>query len=88
VAIYAIRRPPLCHSLLQETAQLSAFHEPHDCFSNERRLIKTERGNIRVIGMALIETANGCYGAPGREYRRLIPKRKKASSELRDIYSF
>jgi hypothetical protein len=28
------------------------------------------------------------HGAPGREYRRLIPERKKASSELRDIYSF
>jgi CRP-like cAMP-binding protein len=45
-----------------------------------RGLIKAERGNIRVIDRdGLIETANGCYGAPEREYRRLIPGKENRS---------
>jgi Crp-like helix-turn-helix domain len=36
-------------------------------------LIKTERGNIRIIDRdGLMENANGCYGEPERQYRRLI----------------
>ena len=38
-----------------------------------RGLIKAERGNIRIIDReGLAEHANGCYGEPEREYRRLI----------------
>jgi CRP-like cAMP-binding protein len=39
----------------------------------QRGLIKAERGNISIIDReGLIEHANGCYGMPEREYRRLI----------------
>ena len=38
-----------------------------------RGLVKTERGQIRILDRdGLIECANGCYGVPEREYRRLI----------------
>jgi CRP-like cAMP-binding protein len=38
-----------------------------------RGLIKAERGHLRIIDRdGLLEDANGCYGQPEREYRRLI----------------
>jgi CRP-like cAMP-binding protein len=38
-----------------------------------RGLIKTDRGQIGIIDReGLLEWANGCYGVPEKEYRRLI----------------
>ena len=40
-----------------------------------RGLIKATRGHIQIVDRGgLEEGANGCYGAPEAEYRRLIEK--------------
>ena len=54
-----------------------------------RGLIQTERSQIRIIDRDGLEiNANGCYGEPEREYRRLIPntcKGPRALTQKREI---
>jgi CRP-like cAMP-binding protein len=48
-----------------------------------RGLIQTERSQIRIIDRDGLEiNANGCYGEPEREYRRLIPNTCKVRRAL------
>src|SRR5205823_6090990 len=50
-----------------------------------RGLIKAERGNIRIIDReGLAEHANGCYGEPEREYRRLIRRQAERPEQQSD----